>query len=293
MVSKESAGERIFDVFNRVFLLLMVFVTLYPTLYALFASISSPLRIIQHTGMLWWPAGFSLAAYVRVFENPMISSGYLVTMIVIVVGTSLNLLLTSFGAYFLSRRKILWRNPIMFFVVFTMFFSGGLVPLFLTVRSLGMINTLWALIAPTAINTYNLIVMRTAFVGIPDSIEESAKMDGANDFTVLFRIILPLSTAVVAVMILFYGVNHWNSWFNAMIFLRKRELYPLQLVLREILIQNVSSQMMSNVGGLDVEPVGETIRYATIIVATVPIVTVYPFLQRYFVQGVMIGALKG
>jgi putative aldouronate transport system permease protein len=293
MVLKRTVADLFFDFLNVSFLLLLVFLTVYPTLYSLFASISDPLRIVQHTGMLWGPLGFSLGAYVRVFENPMISSGYLITLTIIVVGTSLNLLLTSFGAYFLSRKKLLWRDPIMFFMVFTMFFSGGLIPLFLTVRSLGMMNSLWALIVPTAINTYNLIVMRTAFAAIPDSIEESAKMDGANDFTVLFRIILPLSTAVVAVMILFYGVNHWNSWFNAMIFLRKRELYPLQLVLREILIQNAADQMMSNVGSLDVEPVGETIRYATIIVATLPIVTVYPFLQRYFVQGVMIGALKG
>ncbi len=293
MASGQNGCERAFDALNVTVLLFMVFVTAYPTLYALFASISDPLRIVQHTGMLWGPAGFSLGAYVRVFKNPMITSGYVITTIVIIVGTSLNLLLTSFGAYFLSRRNILLRDPVMFLIIFTMFFSGGLIPLFLTVRGLGMINTLWALIVPTAVNTYNLIVMRTSFAAIPDSIEESAKIDGANDFTVLFRIILPLSTAVVAVMILFYGVNHWNSWFNAMIFLRKRELYPLQLVLREVLIQNVSDQMMSNVGGLDVEPVGETIRYATIIVATLPIVTVYPFLQRYFMKGVMIGALKG
>lgn len=187
----------------------------------------------------------------------------------------------------------MWKNPIMFLIVFTMFFNGGLIPTYLLVNNLGLLDSRWALIIPSAMSAYNLIIMRTSFQGIPVSLEESAKLDGANDFTVLFRIVLPLSMPVVAVMILFYGVGHWNSWFNALIYLRTRDLYPLQLILREILITNSTDSMMTGVGGADKMPIGETIKYATIIVATIPILLLYPFLQKYFVKGVMIGAIKG
>lgn len=180
----------------------------------------------------------------------------------------------------------------MFFIVFTMFFSGGLIPSYLLVTGLGMLDSLWALIIPGAVSAFNLIIMRTAFQGIPVSLEESAKLDGANDFTVLVRIILPLSLTVIAVMILFYGVGHWNSWFGALIYLRDRDLYPLQLVLLEILITNSTDSMLTAAGPADKMPIGETIKYATIIVATVPILLLYPFLQKYFVKGVMIGAIK-
>jgi putative aldouronate transport system permease protein len=201
--------------------------------------------------------------------------------------------MTSFGAYALSRQHVMWKNPVMFLIVFTMFFSGGLIPTYLLIQDLGMLNTRWALIIPSAMSAYNLIIMRTSFQSVPVSLEESAKLDGASDFTVLFRVILPLSMPVVAVMILFYGVAHWNSWFSALIYLRKRELYPLQLILREILITSSTESMMTSVGGADKTPIGETIKYATIIVATGPILLLYPFLQKYFVKGVMIGAIKG
>ncbi len=160
------------------------------------------------------------------------------------------------------------------------------------VRGLGLADTMWALVLPTAISSYNLIVMRTAFAQVPDSMEESTRMDGANDFIILIQIYIPLCMAVVAVMILFYSVGHWNVWFNAMIFLRKREKYPLQLILREILIAATTESMMTEASAMDREPTGETIKYATIVVATLPILFVYPFLQRYFIRGVMIGALK-
>ncbi len=238
------------------------------------------------------PLGFSLEAYKLVFENPMILTGYRNTLFYVTVGTSINLLMTSLSAYVLSRKNVMFKNAMMM-VVFTMFFSGGLIPFYLTVRELGLSDSMWAVILPTAMSTYNMIVMRTAFTAIPDSLEESARIDGANDFTILFRIILPLSLPVVAVMILFYAVGHWNAWFNAMIFLRTRDKYPLQIVLREILIASSTDDMTTNVDSLDKEPLGETIKYATIIVATLPILMVYPFLQKYFVQGIMIGALKG
>jgi len=292
MKRKNSAGEIVFMGLNGVFMLLVVVVTLYPFLYVLFASISDPVRMGQHMGFLLYPLGFTLGSYNRVLQNPMILGGYANTLLYVVTGTTLNLLLTSLGAYVLSRKGLMLRNLIMFLIVVTMFFSGGLIPFYLIVRSLGLTDKIWALILPVAISSYNLIVMRTSFAQVPDSMEESAKIDGASDWRILFQIYIPLSMAVMAVMILFYSVGHWNSWFNAMIFMRSREKYPLQLILREILIASTTENMTTEAAASDKEPIGETIKYATIIVATLPILAVYPFLQRYFVQGVMIGALK-
>ncbi len=287
-----SAGDLVFNSLNGVFLFAVVIVTLYPFLYVLFASVSDPVRMGQHMGFLLLPLGISLKSYVLVLRNPMILGGYVNTLLYMTTGTALNLLLTSLGAYVLSRRRLMLRNAIMFFIVVTMFFSGGLIPFYLVVRGLGLADKIWAMILPTAISSYNLIVMRTAFAQIPDSMEESAHMDGANDFRILFQIYMPLCMAVVAVMILFYSVAHWNSWFNAMIFLRTRQKYPLQLILREILVASTTQDMTTQAAAIDQEPIGETIKYATIIVATLPILFVYPFLQRYFIRGVMIGALK-
>ncbi|GIP33662.1 carbohydrate ABC transporter permease [Paenibacillus sp. J2TS4] len=291
-MNKPTIAERIFDFFNSLFMIMLCLATLYPFLYVLIASLSDPAWAVQQRGLIWFPHGFNLEAYKLVFDNPMIKTGYMNTLFIVVVGTAINVFMTALGAYGLSRQNVMWKNPIMFFIVFTMFFSGGLIPTYLLVTNLGMLDTLWALIIPGAVSAFNLIIMRTSFQGIPISLEESAKLDGANDFTVLFRIVLPLSMPVVAVMILFYGVGHWNSWFSAMIYLRDRELFPLQLVLREILITNSTDSMMTNVGAVDKMPIGETIKYATIIVATIPILLLYPFLQKYFVKGVMIGAIK-
>ncbi|WP_372661085.1 carbohydrate ABC transporter permease [Cohnella sp.] len=293
MLIKRSWGERVFDGFNLLFMFLLSSVTLYPFLFVLFASLSDPAWMVQVRGMIWYPQGATLNAYELVFRNPSILTGYGNTVLYVTAGTALNILMTSLGAYALSRENVMWKNPIMFIIVFTMFFNGGLIPTYLLVENLGMLDSRWALIVPTAMSAYNLVIMRTAFQAVPVSLEESAKLDGANDFTVLFRIVLPLSMPVVAVMILFYGVYHWNSWFNALIYIRTRELYPLQLILREILISNSTDTMLTGVGGGDKMPIGETVKYATIIVATVPILCLYPFLQKYFVKGIMIGAIKG
>ncbi len=292
MGQRYRAGDIAFATLNGAFMFAVVVLTLYPFLYVFFASVSDPVRLGQHMGFLLSPLGFSLGSYRRVLQNPMITGGYLNTLIYMTSGTAVNLLLTSLGAYVLSRRKLLLRSAIMFFIVVTMFFSGGLIPFYLIVRSMGMSDKIWAMILPTAISSYNLIVMRTAFAQLPDSMEESARMDGANDFRILFQIYIPLCMAVVAVMILFYSVAHWNSWFNAMIFMRSRQKYPLQLILREILIASTTQDMTTSAAASDQEPIGESIKYATIMVATLPILFVYPFLQRYFIHGVMIGALK-
>jgi putative aldouronate transport system permease protein len=290
---RESPGERLFGLGNVLFMLALVVVTVYPLLYVLFASLSSASELTQHRGLLFAPLDLSLEAYRRVFQNPMILIGYRNTLFYVIVGTTLNVFMTALGAYALSRRNVLFKNPAMFFIVFTMFFSGGLIPTYLLVgQTLHMQDTPWALIVPGAVNTLNLIIMRTAFNAVPVALEEAARIDGASDWKILFKIYLPLSWPVVAVMILFYGVAHWNSFFPALVYLRDRELYPLQLVLREILISSNVQNMTTDVSSGDVLAIGETIKYATIIVATLPILLVYPYLQRYFVKGVAIGAIK-
>ncbi|WP_135554831.1 carbohydrate ABC transporter permease [Paenibacillus cymbidii] len=290
---KDSVGRRSFRALNGLVLALLSLVTVYPIVYVVFASLSNPAEMMAHRGLLLAPLGWSLEAYKVVLANRMITGGYVNTLIVVIAGLTVNLLMTSLGAYFLSRQGVLWRNAIMMLIVFTMFFSGGLVPYYLTVMGLHLGNTLWALIVPTAVNTFNLILMRTAFLGIPGEIEDSAHLDGASHLTILFRIFLPLSMPVVAVMILYYGVGHWNSWFNAMLFIRDRDLYPLQLVLRDILVQNDTDGMLVGMDSFDKGLIDVTLKYAVIVVATVPVLALYPFLQKYFVKGVMIGALKG
>ncbi|MGX4585548.1 carbohydrate ABC transporter permease [Paenibacillus chitinolyticus] len=291
-MNKRSFSERAFDGFNLLLLTLLMIVTIYPLVYVVFASLSDAGGLLAHKGFLWKPVGFSLDAYANVFRNPMILKGYGNTFFVVVLGLTFNILLTSLGAYALSRKSLAYRKRIMLFIVFTMFFSGGLIPFYLTVKGVGLANTLWALIIPTAVNTFNLILMKTAFEGIPDALEESAKIDGANDFVILFRIVLPLSLPVLAVMLLYYGVGHWNAWFNALIFLQERSMFPLQLILREILLQGEANANLGASEG-DVAMLTVTLKYATIIVATVPILLVYPFLQKYFVKGALIGAIKG
>lgn len=291
---KPSPGEKIFKVVNITILSLLTLMAIYPVIHVAMASISDSNQLIQHKGILLFPAGeVNAAAYKSVFTNPNILNGYINTMFVLVVGVTLQLIMTSLGAYFFSRKNVMWRDALMFFIVFTMFFEGGMIPFYLTVRALKLTNSRLALIFPFLVSAYNLIIMRTSFAAIPISLEESAKLDGASHFTILTRIILPLSKPVIAVMILYYGVGAWNGWFWASVFLRKRELYPLQLILREILIANDVESMTQGANLIDQDAIGETIKYATIVVATLPILCVYPFLQRYFVKGVMIGAVKG
>ncbi|MDU4695879.1 MULTISPECIES: carbohydrate ABC transporter permease [Paenibacillus] len=291
----ESSGwlDRIFNVINYTLLILLVAATLYPLLYVLFASLSDAAQLLAYKGLLWKPVGFSLAAYESVLANPGIGIGFRNTLFIVVFGVTVNIFMTALGAYVLSRKNVMWNKVFMFLIVFTMFFGGGLIPMYLVVKGVGLLDSLWSTIIPFAISTFNLIIMRTSFMGIPDSLEESAKIDGANHFTILFRIIIPLSMPVIAVMILYYAVDKWNGWFYASVFIKSRELFPLQLVLREILISNSTDSMSIGASAGDRFQIGETIKYATIIVATFPIMCVYPFLQRYFVKGVMVGSLKG
>lgn len=290
---KASLGERVFDICNSIIMVLMITLTLYPMLYILFSSLSNGNRLVSFNGILLWPQGFSLAAYKAVLNNPVILTGFKNTLFILAVGLVINMTLTALGAYFLSREGVMLQKPIMFFIVFTMFFQGGLVPFYLIVKSYGLLDSLWALILPTAVSTFNLIIMRTYFMAIPKELEESAFLDGAGHFTILFRIFIPLSMPVVAVLILYYGVGHWNSWFNAMLFLRDQSLFPIQLVVRNIILENDNASMLGTTTLLHSRDVTETLKYAAIIVSTAPILLLYPFLQKYFVKGVMVGALKG
>lgn len=293
MKIKRTNGEIIFGVVNTAFMVVMAFVTLYPLWHVLMASFSVPTRIMAHRGLLFWTLGFSNEAYVQVFKHPLLVRSYTNTIFYVLVGTGINMVMTFHGAYVLSRRNVYFKKHIMIMITITMFVSGGLVPNYLLISDLGMLNTPWAILLPGAIGTYNMVMMRTYFQGIPYELEESARIDGATDIRILYQIILPVSTPIIAVIALYYGVGHWNSWFNAMIYLTDRNLFPIQLVLREILIQGSMDALEDTAINSSWKAVEETLKYATIIVATVPILCVYPFLQKYFDKGVLVGALKG
>lgn len=288
---KKGKGAAIFDIINYILMSCIALCMLYPMLYVVFASFSDPTAYTKHSGLLLAPAGFSLESYKLAFDNPMLFRGYLNTIIIILISVTLSMVLTSLCAYVLSRKNVKLNKFFNIAIVVTMFFSGGMIPFYFTVKDLGLEDTMWSLILPTAINTFNMIILRTSFSTIPDSIVESAFIDGAGHWTVLFKIILPVSKATLAVLVLYYAVGCWNSWFNAMLFINERTQYPLQLVLREILITSDTSSMTA--GTTDQEFIGETIKHAIIVISTVPILCVYPFLQKYFTKGVMVGSVKG
>lgn len=291
---KKKPGDLLFNGLNYLMLTLLVLVTVYPLYYILVASFSSPAAIAKYGVTLLWPVDFTAVYYKAVFKNPMILIGYRNTLFIVTVGTSISMLLTILAAYSLSRRWLMGRKFFSIIIIITMFFSGGLIPTFLTVKALGMYNTIWALIIPSALSSWNIIMMRTYFMGISESLEESARIDGANDFHILFRILLPVCTPVIAVMVLFYAVGYWNAWFSAAIYLKTKELHPLQLVLRSVLI-NSSLKDMGDTGfsgsGASRE-VTKGLKYATVIVATAPILFIYPSVQKYFIKGIMIGSIK-
>lgn len=294
MKIKVSKSERIFDFINIIVMILMVIVTVYPFYYVLICSVSEGEQLLSARGFIMKPLGLNFEAYKAVFKNPNILTGYRMTLIFLVLGTTINIILTSIGAFLLTRKNFAIKNILGCMMIFTMYFSGGLIPTYLLVsNTLHLGDTIWALVLPGAISTYNLIIMRSNFAAIPRSLEESAEIDGANDIVVLIRIILPLSIPSIAVMVLFYGVSHWNAWFNAMLYMRTRSNYPLQLILREILLMNETSSMSGGAAAGDAYMIGENIKYATIMVATIPILLVYPFIQKYFVKGIMVGAVKG
>lgn len=291
---KRKASERIFDFCNMVFLILLAGLTLYPMLYVIFASVSDSNQLLaaKSQGILLHPAGFSLDSYKAVINYPQIWQGYANTLFIVTAGVVINLVMTLTSAYFLVKKGLMFQRTISVLIIFTMFFSGGLIPTYLTIRNLGMLDSIWSVIIPCALNTYNLIIMRTAFYNVPASLCESAEIDGANDLVVLARIMVPVSMPTVAVMILYYGVGHWNSWFTAQIYIQDMTKWPLQLLLRKMLIENGTGGLTGGVSA-DAPQIGETIKYAIVVVSTLPVLFIYPFLQKYFTAGVMIGAVKG
>ena len=297
-MKRKINADTIFKICNYSILTFLGFIFLYPVIHVIAASFSDPLQLMQHQGALFFPKGFSLKGYTVVLANPNIISGYINTIINMVLGTALNILATVIGAYVLSRRDFMFKKLMTGMIVVTMYIGGGLIPNFLLVKELGMMDTRWAVIIPGCISTWNLIVMKTCFRQLPVSLEESARIDGANDFVILFRIILPMAKATVMVMLLFYAVGHWNSWFAPTLYLKDRDLYPVAVIIREILISNSGSGGGSMQGvfsaseAAGMNNLDELIKYSTIVIATFPIMCIYPFIQKYFVKGVMMGSIK-
>lgn len=293
MIRSKSTGYKVFTVFNYMLLILIGFLCLAPMLHTVFASFSEPGPLSAHIGFIFRPLGFTLNGYKLVFQNPNIYTGYVNTIIYVVCSTLLGTAFTITSGFVLSRKNLLLKNQMMFFLAFTMMFNGGMIPFYMVVRNLGMLDTRWALIIPGCVNVFNIIIMRTSMAEIPDSLEEAARIDGAGSMTIMTRIVVPLSKATIAVVVLFYAVGQWNAWFNASIFLQDRSLYPLQLILRDILIQNDASQMNRSDLENNLAIYKDLIKYCTTVIATLPILCVYPFVQKYFVKGVMIGSVKG
>ena len=289
---RKTASDRILNAINIGVLSLVLLVVLYPLYFVIIASFSDP-NAVYNGQVLFWPKGFVLEGYQRIFSDHIIWRSYLNTAIYTVCGTAIALFLTMSIAFPLSRRYFKGRSVVTILLIIPMYFSGGLIPGYLNVKDLGLINSLWSLILPGAISTYNLIIMKTAFASVPDALPESAQIDGARHLTILARIMVPLSAPTIAVLVLYYAVGHWNAWFSASIYLQDSTLHPLQLVMRNILNSADVSEMLGDVGGEDQARYVELIKYALIMVSTVPILVLYPFLQKYFVKGVMIGSVKG
>lgn len=294
VVERKTVGDRAFNVINITILALLSLIFVYPMWHCLMASFSEPTALIGLKGLLWKPIGFSLAGYKTVLQNQNIYTGYANTLFYVIVGTGVNMILTIIGAYCISRRGSMLMRPLTLLIVFTMYVDFGLVPAFLNIRDLGLYNSRWALILPGALSTYSMIVMRTAIYAVPRSLEESAEIDGASDWTILWRILIPCIKATLAVVALGYVVGHWNSWFGASIYLRDRSKFPLQLFLQEILIANSQSAAAGEGSSVDgFLYMDELLKYCTIVISTVPILCAYPFVQKYFVSGMMLGSVKG
>ncbi len=294
---KEPFGDQVFNVCNYILLGLMFVVVAYPLIYILSASFSDSKAVVS--GEVWlWPVGFDLKAYRTIFSEERIMTGYMNSLIYTVFGTIFNLILTTLTAYPLSRKKLFGGKVLTWIFMFTMFFSGGLIPQYILVRNLGLLNTRTAIIVIGGVSIYNMIVMRSFMTSsIPEDLYEAASLDGCSDVGILFRIVLPLSKPILAVMVLYYAVGHWNDFFNVLIYTSSPELKSLQMVLRELLLQNKLSTTLNTIASVETiaNRMGmyELLRYAVIVVASVPVLCIYPFVQKYFVKGVMIGSIKG
>ncbi|MDR0400739.1 MAG: carbohydrate ABC transporter permease [Treponema sp.] len=293
-MTRQSTGEKIFSIFNVTGLIVLSGIFLLPVWHVLMGSISDPLRLSAFSGLILKPLGTpTLGGYKLVMNNSSILRSYMNTLVIVAASTGFGTLMTILAAYALSLKNLMFKAPIVLMITFTMIFNGGLIPTYMVVRNLGMLDSLISLIIPGAVSVYNIIIMRTAFSSIPDALSEAAIIDGAGHIRILTRIILPVSTATIAVIVLFYAIYHWNAWFNASLYLRDRNLFPLQLTLREIVILSSEQSIQASQEAVDVEIYRPLIKYSTIMVATLPMLIIYPFVQKYFVTGVMIGSVKG
>ena len=294
---RATRADRIFDICNYLFLGIVGVVVLYPLYFVLIASISEP-DAVNSGQVIWYPVGFSLEGYQKLFEDSRIWIGYRNTILYTLFGTTLNVVLTLITAYPLSRKDLTGRKYLFFYFLFTMFFNGGLIPTYLQVSNLGLYNTPFVLILLGALSIYNMIIAKSFFENtISDDLREAAEMDGCGSFRFFISIVLPLSKALIGVLVVYYAIGHWNQYFNALIYISKESLQPLQMVLREILIQNSTVQMVMDESMLEEmlrrERYANLIKYGIIVVASVPMLCVYPFVQKYFAKGVMLGSTKG
>lgn len=290
---KQSKSDIVLDTVITIVMLFLCFITLYPMYYVVVASFSSNQALMATPGVLWYPKGFNTLAYQMAFRHPLLLSGYKNILFVLIVSLPINIVLTWCCGYFMASKNVLLKKPIMGIIMFTMFFGGGMIPAYLNIRSLGLYDSLWALIFPGALSVYNAVICKTAIEGVPDSLSESAYIDGANDLIILFRIIVPLIVPTTMVLLLYYGIGHWNGWLNASIYIQDNYKLPIQNILRSVLIANSSILNSAAAESDQMDQFAETIKYAVIVISTVPVLCIYPFVQKYFVKGVMIGAVKG
>lgn len=291
---KRTKGEKIFAIFNYIGMVILSIIFLIPVWHVLMGSLSDPLKISAHSGIILYPLGEStFGGYKLVMQNNFIVRSYLNTIIVVVSATAIGTFLTILASYVMSVRGLYWKKPFNFLITFTMIFNGGLIPTYMVVRNLKMLDTYWSLIIPGCCIAYNIIIMRTSFSEIPEALSEAATIDGAGHFRILFQIVLPVSKSIIAVIVLFYAIQHWNAWFNASIYLKNRDLYPLQLTLREIVLQSSENAIVADADGDTVDIFRPLIKYCSIMVSIIPMMIIYPFVQKYFVSGVMIGSVKG
>ena len=286
---KTSLGSRVFDVCNVLFLCLLAFTTVYPFWDSLVVSFSS-LKSYLSTKFHIWPSEWSLEAYDYMIHTETLWTSYLNSIFITVVGTAINMVLTIMTAYVLSKKDLKGHRIIMFAAVFTMMFSGGIIPLYMVIKDLHLMNTLWSMILPIAISTYNLIILRNFFHALPQSVEESAMMDGCTEVGVLFRIVIPISKPAITTVALYYAVDHWNDFFSAVMYINEQKRWPLQLFLRSLLFEN---DMAYASGGESLFLLGQPMKMAAVMMAIIPIMCAYPFFQKHFAKGVMVGAVKG
>ncbi|MCL6605121.1 MAG: carbohydrate ABC transporter permease [Paenibacillus sp.] len=291
-LKRKTIREQLFDWTNNLLMLLVCFVTIYPIWYVLINSLNEGADAMRG-GIYWWPRILSLSNYTAVFANSGIMTAMFVTVCKTLIGTITHVLFTAMVAYGLSRKDLIGGRIYLLIGTFTMFFSGGLIPSFLLIRQLGLLDSFWVYIIPAMFSFFNLIIFMTFFREIPDALEEAAKIDGANDLLIFIRIVLPVSMPVLATIALFQGVLQWNDYFTGMIYINNPDLQPIQTYLYKIIAQSSSNQMAADAGVINKTVTSQSIKLATMVITTLPIVVVYPFLQKYFVQGMMIGSVKG